>query len=134
MMRTMAVATRSLIDYRAVGDAVLERKAARGVTLKQIAAEAGVDPSKLTTLTKQAAQLSTDNLLRICDWLEQPIEYFRFGDAPAWLEKRLAAGHGIEPGLAARLSKERDDAIARQHARFGWAPDRPIEAEAAEAV
>ncbi len=83
----MAVET-TIFDYARLAADVRAARDERGLQLKQIAAEAGIDRTKLTNLTKHESRLSIDNLFLVCDWLGTTVDSYRVATPPAWVVER----------------------------------------------
>jgi hypothetical protein len=78
----------SIFDFERLAAAVTLAKEERGMQLKEIALESGLDPAKLTNLTRHHAKLSLDNVFMICDWLRQNVDSFRRPNPPIWVVER----------------------------------------------
>lgn len=78
----------TILDYARLAADVRAARDERGLQLKQIAAEAGIDRTKLTNLTKHEARLSIDNLFLVCDWLGTTVDSYRVAAPPQWVVER----------------------------------------------
>jgi transcriptional regulator with XRE-family HTH domain len=87
-----------------------------GLELKQIAAQSGVEKSKLSNLVNLKGGLSTDNLLLICDWLGKSLYDYRLEDVPEWVIERIASANNLTPKQAEQLAAERTETARRQAA------------------
>jgi transcriptional regulator with XRE-family HTH domain len=105
-----------LTDYAALAADVLARREQEGLELKEIAAQSGVEKSKLSNLVNRKGGLSTDNLLLICDWLGKSLYDYRQTEAPAWVIERLATANSISKEEAERMVAERTKTARRQAA------------------
>src|SRR3954452_21932610 len=82
--------------------------------MKQIAAQSGVDKSKLSILVNQKCGLATDNLLLICDWLCKSLYDYRSTEVPAWVVERIAEANEIPAEEAEQLAARRREVASRQ--------------------
>ena len=105
-----------LIDYVALASDVRARQENAGLELKQIAAQSGVEKSKLSNLVNLKGGLSTDNLLLICDWLDRSLYDYRLEEVPAWVIERIASANDLTPAQAEQLATERTETARRQAA------------------
>jgi transcriptional regulator with XRE-family HTH domain len=105
-----------LIDYAALATDVRARQEDAGLELKQIAAQSGVEKSKLSNLVNLKGGLSTDNLLLICDWLGKSLDDFRVGEVPEWVIERIANANDLTPEQAEQLVAARTETARRQAA------------------
>jgi transcriptional regulator with XRE-family HTH domain len=103
-----------LTDYAALAADVRARQEQDDLELKQIAAQSGVEKSKLSNLVNRKGGLSTDNLLLICDWLGKSLDDYRLGEVPAWVLERLASANSISTEEAERMVDERTKTARRQ--------------------
>lgn len=103
-----------LIDYVALSADVRARQRQEGLELKQIAAQSGIEKSKLSNLVNLKGGLSTDNLLLICDWLGKSLYNYRLRDVPGWVIDRIASANDLTPAEAERLAAERTQTAYRQ--------------------
>jgi transcriptional regulator with XRE-family HTH domain len=103
-----------LIDYARLAADVRARQEQDGLDLKQIAASAGVEKSKLSNLVNLRGGLATDNLLLICDWLGKSLYDYRLTEVPAWVIERIASANDLTPEEAGRLASERTQTAHRQ--------------------
>ena len=115
----------SLIDYAALATDVRARQEQEGLELKQIAAQSGVEKSKLSNLVNLRGGLATDNLLLICDWLGKSLYDYRLRDVPEWVIERIAAANDLTTEEAERLATERTQAAQRQWA--AWAEAQALD-------
>lgn len=106
----------SLIDYGKLAADVRARQEQEGLEMKQIAAESGVDKSKLSILVNEKGGLATDNLLLICDWLGKSLYDYRQAELPDWVVERIAEANEISVEEAERLAAKRSEAASRQAA------------------
>ncbi len=114
----MAASTKKipLIDYAALATDVRARREHDGLELKQIAAQSGVEKSKLSNLVNLKGGLSTDNLLLICDWLGKSLYDYRLEEVPEWVIERIASANDLTPEQAEQLAAERTETAHRQAA------------------
>lgn len=114
----MAVSAKKipLVDYAALATAVRARQQDAGLELKQIAAQSGVEKSKLSNLVNLRGGLSTDNLLLICDWLGKSLYDYRLEEVPEWVIERIASANDLTPEQAEQLAAERTETARRQAA------------------
>ena len=63
------------LDAQALYRALDERRVARGLTWKQVAAETGVSASTLTR-TRHGGRLEVDGVLAMVSWLGRTVESF----------------------------------------------------------
>lgn len=114
----MATSTKKvpLVDYTALAADVRARQERENLEMKQIAAQAGVEKSKLSNLVNLKGGLSTDNLLLICDWLGKSLYDYRLRDVPEWVIERIASANDLAPEEAERLAAERTHTAHRQAA------------------
>lgn len=103
-----------LTDYAALAADIQARKEQEGLELKEIAAQAGVEKSKLSNLINHQSGLSTDNLLLLCDWLGKTLYDYRSAEAPSWVVERIASANSISEEEAERLLAKR---IAATHSQ-----------------
>ncbi len=124
----------SLIDYARLAADIRARQEQEGLEMKQIAAQSGVDKSKLSILVNQKGGLATDNLLLICDWLGKSLYDYRPAEVPAWVVERIAEANEISVEEAERLAARRSEAASRQAALSDALDqvDLPALAEAAQ--
>jgi transcriptional regulator with XRE-family HTH domain len=124
----------SLIDYVKLAADVRARQEQEGLEMQQIAAQSGVDKSKLSILVNQKGGLATDNLLLLCDWLGTSLYDYRLAEVPAWVIERIAEANELSVEEAERLARRRSETAYRQ-AAFADALDQldlPALAEAAQ--
>ncbi len=124
----------SLIDYARLAADIRARQEQEGLEMKQIAAQSGVDKSKLSILVNQKGGLATDNLLLICDWLGKSLYEYRPAEVPAWVVERIAEANAISAEEAERLAARRSEVVSRQSALSDALDqlDLPALAEAAQ--
>ena len=106
----------SLIDYTRLAADVRAQQEREGLEMKQIAAQSGVDKSKLSILVNQRGGLATDNLLLICDWLGKSLYDYRLTEVPEWVLERIAEANELSMEEAERLAARRSEAACRQAA------------------
>lgn len=106
----------SLIDYARLAADIRARQEQEGLEMKQIAAQSGVDKSKLSILVNQKGGLATDNLLLVCDWLGKSLYDYRLTEVPAWVIQRIAEANEFSVEEAERLAARRSEAASRQTA------------------
>jgi transcriptional regulator with XRE-family HTH domain len=124
----------SLIDYPRLAADIRARQEQEGLEMKQIAAQSGVDKSKLSILVNQKGGLATDNLLLICDWLGKSLHDYRLAKVPTWVVERLAESNELTVEEAEWLAARRSEAACRQAALSDALDqlDLPALAEAAQ--
>jgi transcriptional regulator with XRE-family HTH domain len=124
----------SLIDYARLAADIRARQEQQGLEMKQIAAQSGVDKSKLSILVNQKGGLATDNLLLICDWLGKSLYEYRSTEVPAWVVERIAEANAIPAEEAEQLAARRSEVASRQAALSDALDqlDLPALAEAAQ--
>jgi hypothetical protein len=106
----------SLVDYAALAADVRSRQKEGNLDLKDIAAQSGVDKSKLSILVNLKGGLATDNLLLVCDWLGKSVEDYRLREVPDWLIERLAQANNLTAEEAEQMASDRLRAASRQAA------------------
>lgn len=104
----------SLIDYAALAADVRAWQEQEGLELKQIAAQSGVEKSKLSNLVNLRGGLATDNLLLICDWLGKHLYDYRLQEVPEWVIERIRTANDLTADEAERLAVERTRTANRQ--------------------
>ncbi|HEX5557614.1 MAG TPA: hypothetical protein VFX13_08345 [Gaiellales bacterium] len=132
MSPTLTNKKTSLINYAALAADLRARQERDGLEMKDVAAQSGVDKSKLSTLVNLKGGLSMDNLLMICDWLGKTIYEYRV-EAPEWMVDRLVSGTGLGREAARELAERRARAAASQVA-ISQAVDRMTDEEKAAIV
>lgn len=81
-------AQQSEFDFMLLASMVAAQRRVLKLNAKQASAAVGVDPSKLSTLKKGGA-VSLDNVCRLCNWLQLPLDLFRVREMTPASRKRL---------------------------------------------
>jgi transcriptional regulator with XRE-family HTH domain len=116
------MAKKNLINTAELGSAVRRRREQKKLSLRDLAEETGVSASTLSRIENGAGKPDADNIARLTNWLEMPIErvmhhanrsasdpapviYYPHESTPEVVEAHLRADRHLTPETAKALSE-----------------------------
>jgi transcriptional regulator with XRE-family HTH domain len=113
---------KALVDTEELGRAVKRRREELSLSLRDVAAETGVSASTLSRIENGTGKPDADNIARLTNWLDVPMErilggrqsdsqegkpvvYFAREPTPEIVEAHLRADRNLTPETAAALSE-----------------------------
>lgn len=110
------------VNTSELGDAVRRRREQQGLSLRDVADVTGVSASTLSRIENGTGKPDADNIARLADWLEMPIErvmhhgprnssdpkpivYYPHESTPEIVEAHLRADKHLTPETAKALSE-----------------------------
>lgn len=97
-------------DFERLLKDLTDKRKDLGLSASQMAQQIGIDAAKISRL-KSGGGLSVDSLIKVCYWLNRPVEMYRRPQLPGWLKDYITEVAAEHPEAAASVQSARQSVV-----------------------